>query len=80
MIPNIVKGKLNKLASEVCLYEQSFVKDPDTTIGKLIETVGKTVGANLKATKFTKFNLGEGIEKKSENFAEEIAKLTSGQN
>lgn len=80
MIPNIVKGKLNKLASEVCLYEQSFVKDPDTTIGKLIETVGKTVGANLKVTKFTKFNLGEGIEKKSENFAEEIAKLTSGQN
>jgi len=80
MIPNIVKGKLNKLASEVCLYEQSFVKDPDTTIGKLIETVGKTAGANLKVTKFTKFNLGEGIEKKSENFAEEIAKLTSGQN
>lgn len=80
MIPNIVKGKLNKLASEVCLYEQSFVKDPDTTIGKLIETVGKTTGANLKVTKFTKFNLGEGIEKKSENFAEEIAKLTSGQN
>jgi elongation factor Ts len=76
MIPNIVKGKLNKLASEVCLYEQSFVKDPDTTIGKLIETVGKTAGANIKVTKFTKFNLGEGIEKKSENFAEEIAKLT----
>jgi elongation factor Ts len=76
MIPNIVKGKLNKLASDVCLYEQSFVKDPDTTIGKLIETVGKTAGANIKVTKFTKFNLGEGIEKKSENFAEEIAKLT----
>jgi elongation factor Ts len=76
MIPNIVKGKLNKLASDVCLYEQSFVKDPDTTVAKLIETVGNTVGASLKVTKFTKFNLGEGIEKKSENFAEEIAKLT----
>jgi elongation factor Ts len=79
MIPNIVKGKLNKLATEVCLYEQTFVKDPDTTIAKLIETVGKTAGANLKVTKFTKFNLGEGIEKKQENFAEEIAKL-SGKN
>lgn len=79
MIPNIVKGKLNKLATEVCLYEQTFVKDPDTTVAKLIETVGKTAGANLKVTKFTKFNLGEGIEKKSENFAEEIAKL-SGKN
>jgi elongation factor Ts len=79
MIPNIVKGKLNKLASEVCLYEQSFVKDPDTTIAKLIETTGKTVGATIKATKFIKFNLGEGIQKKEDNFAEEVAKLT-GQN
>jgi elongation factor Ts len=76
MIPNIVKGKLNKLASEVCLYEQSFVKDPDTTIGKLIEKVSKEVGASIKVTKFIKLNLGEGVEKKSENFAEEIAKLT----
>lgn len=76
MIPNIVKGKLNKLASEVCLYEQSFVKDPDTTIGKLIESVSKNAGAALKVTKFIKLNLGEGIEKKQENFAEEIAKMT----
>jgi elongation factor Ts len=76
MIPNIVKGKLNKLASEVCLYEQSFVKDPDTTVGKLIEAASKTIGASVKVTKFIKLNLGEGVEKKSENFAEEIAKLT----
>jgi elongation factor Ts len=76
MIPNIVKGKLNKLASEVCLYEQSFVKDPDTTVGKLIEKVAKETGASIKVTKFVKLNLGEGVEKKSENFAEEIAKLT----
>jgi elongation factor Ts len=76
MIPNIVKGKLNKLASEVCLYEQSFVKDPDTTIAKLIEKVSKEIGASIRVTKFMKLNLGEGVEKKSENFAEEIAKLT----
>lgn len=79
MIPNIVKGKLAKLASEVCLYEQSFVKDPDQTVAQLVESVGKTVGASVKITKFTKFNLGEGIQKEKENFAEEIAKLT-GQN
>ncbi len=79
MIPNIVKGKLAKLASEVCLYEQSFVKDPDTTVGKLIESVAKTAGANLKVTKFIKFSLGEGIEKPVDNFAEEVAKMTSGQ-
>ncbi len=76
MIPNIVKGKLNKLASEVCLYEQSFVKDSDVTVGKLIEKVSKDAGASIRVTKFIKLNLGEGIEKKSENFAEEIAKLT----
>ncbi len=79
MIPNIVKGKLAKLASEVCLYEQSFVKDPDMTIGKLIENVSKNTGVALKVTKFIKFNLGEGIEKKVDNFAEEVAKMTSGQ-
>ena len=76
MIPNIVKGKLAKLASEVCLYEQSFVKDPDTTIAKLIEGVAKATGASVKVTKFLKLNLGEGIQKKEENFAEEIAKMT----
>jgi len=76
MIPNIVKGKLAKLASEVCLYEQSFVKDPDTTVGKLIESVAKKAGATLKVTEFKKLNLGEGIQKKEENFAEEIAKMT----
>lgn len=79
MIPNIVKGKLAKLASEVCLYEQSFVKDPDQSIGKLIEATSKTVGASIKVTQFTKFNLGEGIQKKEDDFAAEVAKMT-GQN
>lgn len=76
MIPNIVKGKLAKLASEVCLYEQSFVKDTDTTVGNLIAKVAKEVGAEIKVSKFVKLNLGEGIQKKEENFAEEIAKMT----
>jgi elongation factor Ts len=79
MIPNIVKGKLNKLASEVCLYEQSFVKDPDNTVGKMIENVAKTTGVKLTVTKFIKFNLGEGIQKQVDDFAAEVAKMT-GQN
>ncbi|MDA8793243.1 translation elongation factor Ts [Bacteriovoracaceae bacterium] len=77
MIPNIVKGKLNKLASEICLLEQKFVKDPDVTIKKLIENVGKEVGTSITITEFVKLNLGEGIEKKNENFADEIAKMTN---
>ena len=79
MIPNIVKGKLNKLASEVCLYEQSFVKDPDRTVAQLIDATAKATGATIKVTKFTKFNLGEGIQKVEDNFAAEVAKMT-GQN
>jgi elongation factor Ts len=79
MIPNIVKGKLAKLASDVCLYEQSFVKNPDITVSALIADVSKTAGAALKVTKFIKFNLGEGIEKKVDDFAAEVAKL-SGKN
>jgi len=76
MIPNIIKGKLNKLASEVCLFEQKFVKDPDMTISKLVEKVGKDLGANLTINGFSKLSLGEGIEKKEDNLADEVAKLT----
>jgi elongation factor Ts len=78
MIEKIVQGKLKKLSSEVCLLEQKFVKDPDTTIGKLVASVAKEVGADLKVTGFKMLMLGEGIEKKEDNLAEEVAKLTSG--
>lgn len=76
MIPNIIKGKLNKLASEVCLMEQKFVKNPDLSISKLIEGVAKELGATLTLKGFSKIVLGEGIEKKEDNLAEEVAKLT----
>ncbi|MCT4643332.1 MAG: translation elongation factor Ts [Bacteriovoracaceae bacterium] len=76
MIPNIIKGKLNKLASEVCFLEQKFVKNPDLTINALVANVGKELGANLTVKGFNKINLGEGIEKKEDNLAEEVAKMT----
>lgn len=76
MIPNIIKGKLNKLASEVCLLEQKFVKNPDLSVRALIKEVGGKVGATISIEGFSKLNLGEGIEKKSENLADEVAKLT----
>jgi elongation factor Ts len=76
MIPNIIKGKLNKLASEVCLLEQKFVKNPDLTISKLVKEVEAKVGASITINGFSKLNLGEGIEKKEDNLADEVAKLT----
>lgn len=78
MIGKIVEGKLNKLAKEVCLNEQVFVKNPDLTIKKLVEEVSKKVGDTITIKSFYKINLGEGIEKKEDNLAEEVAKLTAG--
>ncbi len=79
MIEKIIQGKLKKLSSEVCLLEQKFVKDPDTTVGALVQKVAKDAGLTLNVLGFHKMNLGEGIEKKKEdNLAEEVAKMTSG--
>jgi elongation factor Ts len=69
MIEKILEGQMNKFYKEVCLVEQAFVKDPDQSITKLLEKTDK----NLKLTKFLRFQLGEGIEKKQENFAAEVA-------
>jgi elongation factor Ts len=77
MIPNIIKGKLNKLASEVCLMEQKFVKNPDLSISKLVKEFEAKIGSKIEIKGFDKINLGEGIEKKEDNLAEEVAKLTN---
>jgi elongation factor Ts len=56
--------------------EQKFVKDPDLTIGQLAEQVGKKVGDKVTVRRFAKIVLGEGIEKKEDNLADEVAKMT----
>ncbi|MBT4790224.1 MAG: elongation factor Ts, partial [Halobacteriovoraceae bacterium] len=63
MIGNIIKGKLNKLASEICLMNQKFVKNPDLSIEKLIKDVESKTGGKISINGFSKINLGEGIEK-----------------
>ncbi|OUR98959.1 translation elongation factor Ts [Halobacteriovorax marinus] len=79
MIDKIILGKLGKLAKDVCLLEQSFVKNPDLSIKKLIAEVAGKVGGNITVKSFHKLNLGEGIEKKEDNLADEVAKMTGGQ-
>lgn len=78
MIDRIVEGQLKKWASEICLMDQKFVKNPDKTIdGHLKETIA-TIGENLVIRRFVRFELGEGIEKKTEDFAAEVAKTIEG--
>lgn len=76
MIEGIIKGKLNKLASEICLLDQKFVKNPDLSISKLIKEYEGKVGTTIKVKNFSKISLGEGIEKKAESLADEVAKMT----
>lgn len=79
MIPKIVDGKIQKLAQEVCLMEQKFVKDPDITVTDLLNNLVLKLGEKVVVRRFVKFNLGEGIEKKADNFAEEVAKMSGKQ-
>ncbi len=70
----IVVGKLNKFYSENCLLQQDFVKDSDQTVEKYLASVAKAQGGTITLKDAVRFEKGEGIEKKQENFAEEIAK------
>ena len=71
----IVEGKLNKFYAENCLLQQDFVKDGEVTVEQYMNTVAKAVGVTVRLLDAVRFEKGEGIEKKQENFAEEIASL-----
>ena len=74
----IVEGKLNKFYSENCLLQQEFVKDGEFTVEKYIASAAKALGGNVTFKTAVRFEKGEGIEKKEENFAAEIASLVKG--
>lgn len=74
----IVEGRVDKLMAQKVLLEQSFVKDPSKTIDVLIKEKIATIGEKITVRRFTRYVLGEGIEKKEENFAEEVAKQMQG--
>lgn len=78
MIDKIVEGQIRKFLAENCLVDQAFVKNPDIKVSDLAKEVGKTVGADLTIKRFTRFELGAGIEKKSEDFAAEVAAQMKG--
>lgn len=74
IIEKMIVGRLNKELKEICLVDQIYVKDGDLTVQKYLDSVAKEVGAPMEIKSFVRFETGEGIAKKEENFAEEVAK------
>lgn len=78
IIEKMVEGRLRKFYEEVCLLEQTFVIDGESKVSKVLEDAGKAVGGDVKVTGFALYVLGEGIEKKEEDFAAEVAAVAGG--
>ncbi len=72
IVEKMVEGRIGKYYEEYCLMEQSFVKDPDKTISQLLNEKISTIGENISIRRFVRYELGEGLEKKVDNFVEEV--------
>jgi len=72
---NMVKGRINKFYEDICLLNQPFVKENKVTVEQHIAQVAKSLGGTIKAKAFTRFEKGEGIEKKQDDFAAEVASM-----
>ncbi|MGZ8370288.1 MAG: translation elongation factor Ts [Caulobacteraceae bacterium] len=78
MIAKIVEGQITKFQRESVLLLQPFVMEPDVTVGKYVENAAKDLGAPVTVTGFVRLALGEGVEKKTDDFAAEVASMTGG--
>lgn len=78
IIEKMIVGRLNKEMKEICLLDQVYVQDGDLTVAQYVEKVGKDNGAKLAIKKFIRFETGEGLEKKNEDFAAEVAAQMAG--
>ncbi|MEE1185670.1 MAG: translation elongation factor Ts [Acutalibacteraceae bacterium] len=75
VLGKIVEGKIGKYYKENCLVEQQYVIDGDLTVGKYVEKTAKELGADIKVASFTRYEKGEGIEKRVDDFASEVASM-----
>ncbi|MDM8533091.1 translation elongation factor Ts [Clostridiaceae bacterium HSG29] len=73
IVDKMIEGRINKYFGQICLLEQAFIKDGDMTINDLLQSTIARIGENLSIRRFSRFEVGEGLEKKVENFAEEVA-------
>lgn len=72
IVEKMVEGRLEKFFTQVCLVDQPFVKNPDITVEELVKEHIAKIGENITIRRFARFGLGEGLEKKEENFKEEV--------
>ena len=78
ILANIVKGRLGKFYENNCLLEQAYVKDDSMSVSKYVASVAKELGGSIKVTGYVRFDKGEGLQKREEDFAAEIAKMVQG--
>jgi len=74
IVEKIIEGRMEKFYQDKCLLEQPWIKDPDKTIEQLLKEKIATIGENINIRRFARFEKGEGLETKEENFAEEVQK------
>lgn len=77
IIDNIIESRLGKFRAEACLLEQPFVKDQSVTIGELVKQLIAKTGENIRIRRFVRFKMGEGLEKKTDDFAGEVAAMAA---
>ena len=71
----MVEGKIGKFYKENCLVDQAYVKEPDISVSKYVENTAKELGADIEIVKFVRFEKGEGLEKRADDFAAEVASM-----
>jgi len=74
IVDKIIEGRIDKFFKQICLTEQPFIKDSDKTVTQLTTELIAKIGENIKIRRFTRYEMGEGLEKRNENFAEEVQK------
>ncbi|MBQ8828458.1 MAG: translation elongation factor Ts [Clostridia bacterium] len=78
IVEKIVSGRMEKYYDDYCLMEQSFVKNPDQKVSDFVKEKIATLGENINIRRFVRYEMGEGLAKKEENFAEEVMKQVKG--
>jgi elongation factor Ts len=80
IVAKIVEGRLGKFYKEVCLLEQPYVRESDKSVETVLNEIVSKIGEKIEIRRFVRFQLGEGIEKRSDDFASEVARMASGVN